>query len=116
MEWNRMRDEVKHWLRGDLEAHGGRVKVVLNHEPFFGDPSWPLDAEELAEYVVSDEGIFEGGSVNDSDANVFADFFCNHRHGNAGKGGFATAGRAMHEDVHVGEPVAVGGVFVEAKA
>jgi 3',5'-cyclic AMP phosphodiesterase CpdA len=62
-EWNRMRDEVKHWLRGDLEAHGGRVKVVLNHEPFFGDPSWPLDAEELAEYVVSDEGIFEEHAV-----------------------------------------------------
>jgi 3',5'-cyclic AMP phosphodiesterase CpdA len=61
--WNRMRDEVKRWLRRDLEAHGDRVKVVLNHEPFFGDPSWPLDAEELARYVVSDEGIFEEQAV-----------------------------------------------------
>jgi hypothetical protein len=62
-EWNRMRDEVKHWLRRDLEANGDRVKVVLNHEPFFGDPSWPFDAEELAKYVVSDEGIFEEQAV-----------------------------------------------------
>jgi 3',5'-cyclic AMP phosphodiesterase CpdA len=61
--WNRMRDEVKHWLRRDLDAHGDRVKVVLNHEPFFSDPSWPLDAEELAKYVVSDEGIFEEQAV-----------------------------------------------------
>jgi 3',5'-cyclic AMP phosphodiesterase CpdA len=61
--WNRMRDEVKHWLRRDLEAHGDRVNVVLNHEPFFADPSWPFDAEELARYVVSDEGIFEEHEV-----------------------------------------------------
>jgi 3',5'-cyclic AMP phosphodiesterase CpdA len=61
--WNRMRDEVKHWLRRDLEAHGDRVKVVLNHEPFFADPSWPFDAEELARYVVPDEGIFEEQAV-----------------------------------------------------
>ncbi len=61
--WNRMRDEVKRWLRNDLAAHGDRVKVVINHEPFFGDPSWPLDAEELARYVVSDEGIFEEQAV-----------------------------------------------------
>jgi hypothetical protein len=58
-----MRDEVKRWLRRDLEAHGDRVKVVLNHEPFFSDPSWPFDAEELAAYVVSDEGIFEEHAV-----------------------------------------------------
>jgi hypothetical protein len=61
--WNRMRGEVKHWLRRDLEAHGDRVKVVLNHEPFFADPSWPFDAEELARYVASDEGIFEEHAV-----------------------------------------------------
>ena len=61
--WNRMRDEVKHWLRRDLEAHGDRVKVVLNHEPFFADPSWPFDAEELARYVGSDDGIFEEQAV-----------------------------------------------------
>jgi len=61
--WNQMRDEVKHWLRRDLEAHGDRVKVVLNHEPFFDDPSWPLEALELAAYVVSDEGIFQEQSV-----------------------------------------------------
>jgi len=62
-EWNRMRDEVKSWLRRDLEAHGDRVKVVLNHEPFFADPSWPFDEEELAHYVVSDEGIFQEHQV-----------------------------------------------------
>jgi len=61
--WNRMRDEVKHWLRRDLEAHGDRVKVVLNHEPFFADPSWPFDEDELAKYVVPDEGIFEEQAV-----------------------------------------------------
>jgi 3',5'-cyclic AMP phosphodiesterase CpdA len=61
--WNRMRDEVKRWLRRDLEAHGNRVKVVLNHEPFFDDPSWPLEALELAAYVVPDEGIFEEHGV-----------------------------------------------------
>ena len=58
-----MRDEVKQWLRRDLEAHGDKVKVVLNHEPFFSDPSWLFDDEELARYVVSDEGIFEEHSV-----------------------------------------------------
>jgi 3',5'-cyclic AMP phosphodiesterase CpdA len=61
--WNRMRDEVKRWLRRDLEAHGDRVKVVLNHEPFFSDPSWPFDTEELAKYVADDEGIFEQQAV-----------------------------------------------------
>jgi hypothetical protein len=61
--WNRMRDEVKHWLRSDLAAHGERVKVVLNHEPFFAHPSWPFEAEELARYVVSDEGILEEHAV-----------------------------------------------------
>jgi hypothetical protein len=61
--WNRMRDEVKHWLRRDLEAHGDRVKVVVNHEPFFSDPSWPFEEDELAEYVVSDEGIFQEHAV-----------------------------------------------------
>ena len=58
-----MRDEVKHWLRRNLEAHTERVKVVLNHEPFFSDPSWPFDAEELATYVAPDEGIFEAHAV-----------------------------------------------------
>jgi 3',5'-cyclic AMP phosphodiesterase CpdA len=56
--WNRMRDEVKHWLRRDLEAHRDRVKVVVNHEPFFASPEWPFESEELATYVASDEGIF----------------------------------------------------------
>ena len=56
--WNRMREEVKDWLRRDLEAHGDKVKVVLNHHPFFSDPNWFFDEEELAKYVVSDEGIF----------------------------------------------------------
>jgi hypothetical protein len=58
-----MRDEVKDWLRRDLEAHGDKVKVVLNHEPFFSDPDWFFDEEELARYVVSDEGIFEEHGV-----------------------------------------------------
>jgi 3',5'-cyclic AMP phosphodiesterase CpdA len=57
--WNRMRDEVKRWLRRDLEAHGDRVKVVLNHEPFFAEPSWPFQEDELARYVATDEGIFQ---------------------------------------------------------
>jgi Icc protein len=61
--WNRMRDEVKRWLRRDLDAHGDKVKVVLNHEPFFSDPSWFFDADELARYVASDEGIFEEHAV-----------------------------------------------------
>lgn len=61
--WNRMREEVEQWLRRDLTAHGDRVKVVLNHEPFFSDPSWPFEADELAEYVVPDEGIFEEHAV-----------------------------------------------------
>ena len=60
---NRMRDEVKGWLRRDLAAHRSKVKVVLNHEPFFSDPSWPFDAEFLADHVVSDEGIFEDYEV-----------------------------------------------------
>ena len=58
-----MRDEVKQWLRRDLEAHGDKVKVALNHEPFFSDPSWLFDDGDLARYVVSDEGIFEEQSV-----------------------------------------------------
>jgi hypothetical protein len=62
--WNRMRDEVEHWLRRDLEAHGDRVKVVLNHEPFFSDPRWPFEEDELAKYVVSDEGIFQEYDVS----------------------------------------------------
>jgi hypothetical protein len=61
--WNQMREEVKQWLRRDLEAHGDRVKVVLNHEPFFEDPSWPLEALELAAYVVPDEGILQEHGV-----------------------------------------------------
>jgi 3',5'-cyclic AMP phosphodiesterase CpdA len=60
---NHMPDYVKRWLRRDLEAHGDRVKVVLNHEPFFSDPSWPVDVGKQAEYVVSDQGIFEEYAV-----------------------------------------------------
>jgi hypothetical protein len=61
--WNRMRDDVKRWLRRDLDAHAGQAKVVANHEPFFTDSSWPFEAEALAEYVASDEGIFEEYAV-----------------------------------------------------
>ena len=47
----------------NLDAHREQVKVVLNHEPFFADPGWPFDDEELARYVATDEGIFEEHGV-----------------------------------------------------
>jgi len=50
-----MEPDVRSWLEADLEASRGRVFVVLNHEPFHVDPSWPIDELQPAD----DEGLFE---------------------------------------------------------
>jgi len=56
-EWTHyeMDDEVAEWARADLVMHRDRVLVVLNHEPFHEDASWPLAGE--AE-TASDAGLF----------------------------------------------------------
>lgn len=51
----RMRDDVHRWLDQDLSLHRDRTQVVLNHEPFLLDPSWPFDDEDQ---LASDEGLF----------------------------------------------------------
>jgi hypothetical protein len=48
-----MREPVREWLARDLALHAGRTLVVLNHEPFRSDPSWPFEYEPAA-----DEGLF----------------------------------------------------------
>lgn len=44
------------WLDADLAAHAGKVAVVLNHEPFAADPSWPF-ADDYEPAKVG--GLFE---------------------------------------------------------
>jgi hypothetical protein len=48
------------WLDADLDAHDGQVAVVLNHEPFLADPSWPFADDYDA---AQDGGIFERHQV-----------------------------------------------------
>jgi hypothetical protein len=56
-EWSfhQMEDDVVEWARNDLALHRDRVVVVLNHEPFHRDPSWPFDDDSP---VASDAGLF----------------------------------------------------------
>ena len=51
-----MESEVATWLDADLAAHADRVLVVLNHEPFHVDPTWPFEADESQ--TAQDEGLF----------------------------------------------------------
>lgn len=53
--FGRMRGEVRAWLDRDLSLHRDRTQIVLNHEPFLLDPSWPFDDEDQ---LASDEGLF----------------------------------------------------------
>ncbi|MCP5071487.1 MAG: hypothetical protein GY946_33425, partial [bacterium] len=50
-----MRDDVRTWLDQDLSLHREQTQVVLNHEPFLLDPSWPFDDEDQ---LASDEDLF----------------------------------------------------------
>lgn len=44
-----MEAEVREWLDIDLANHRDRRVVVLNHEPFRGDPAWSLPATYVPE-------------------------------------------------------------------
>ncbi len=48
--------DVRDWLRADLELHADRPIVVLNHEPFAADPTWPFEPGRLR--LADDEGAF----------------------------------------------------------
>lgn len=56
---NRMRPEVSAWLAADLERsrRRGLTAVILNHEPFFGDPDWNQGEEFDELELVDDEGL-----------------------------------------------------------
>lgn len=54
--WGYLSDDEKVWLARDLEAHAGKTVVVLNHEPFHYDPSWPFDPDP--DQGGHDEGLF----------------------------------------------------------
>ena len=58
---NRMRPEVAAWLEADLARHADRVRVVVNHEPFRADPSWPYDESFEEENLVADEVLARHG-------------------------------------------------------
>lgn len=55
-----MEPRVRAWLSADLAAHAGSAIVVLNHEPFASDPSWPL-ALRLAPTVEDADWIGRAG-------------------------------------------------------
>lgn len=50
-EWNsqEMEREVRLWLLADLHAHRDRRVVILNHEPFRGDPEWSIPSAYIPE-------------------------------------------------------------------
>ncbi|MCZ6784282.1 MAG: metallophosphoesterase [Proteobacteria bacterium] len=51
--YNELRDDVRRWLRADLNANAGvRAIVLMNHEPFFADPSLPFDGSLVESHVV----------------------------------------------------------------
>lgn len=54
--WNygKMTREITQWLDQDLRVHQNQTLVVLNHEPFHLDPSWPFDEDQSAD----DDGLF----------------------------------------------------------
>ena len=60
-EWDfgTMEPAVRDWLDADLDAHAGKVLVVLNHEPFHNDPAWGFERNEAAD----DEGLFRKHDV-----------------------------------------------------
>lgn len=49
--WNsqEMEREVRLWLLADLDAHRDRKIVILNHEPFRGDPEWSIPSSYIPE-------------------------------------------------------------------
>jgi len=55
-----MEADTQSWAEADLARHGDRVLVVLNHEPFHFDPSWPFGDEGQSAH---DEGLFDRHEV-----------------------------------------------------
>ena len=58
---NRMRPEVASWLDADLEQSADRVRVVMNHEPFRAEPTWPFPESYVDTEVVPDQVIARSG-------------------------------------------------------
>ena len=63
IQWaiNRMRPEVSSWLEADLTKSVDRVRVVMNHEPFRVEPTWPFPASYAETDLVSDEALVRNG-------------------------------------------------------
>ncbi len=62
-EWaiNRTRPEVSSWLEADLAKTVDQVRVVMNHEPFRVEPTWPFPETYVDTDLVSDEALARHG-------------------------------------------------------
>lgn len=61
--WNfgKMEPDISAWARADLEAHQEQTLIVLNHEPFHFDPTWPFEDNGSR---ADDEGLFDKFGVD----------------------------------------------------
>ncbi|MCG8592629.1 MAG: metallophosphoesterase [Proteobacteria bacterium] len=51
-------DDVRAWFENDAAAHPESRRIVLNHEPFRVDPTWPYPSYVLRRSLPYDDGLF----------------------------------------------------------